>query len=214
MAKLRVLIAEDDDDMRQQMVVLLSKDYHIVGAVANRELLQVANCIQPDVIVCDMSARRMEGLAARKKLISRGKFIPFVFVFGESQALIDILRKQRSFAFVRKHDMRLQLANAVEAVHNAAIYDSPFYPNFSEQQPEDQNIVLIEEEILRRAEHLVLSCEGCNAEAEIPFCELLDRLTGSDPTVTDYILEKPGSCPRCFRALTERSSVELKDHHS
>jgi DNA-binding NarL/FixJ family response regulator len=210
MAKLRVLIAEDDDDIRQQMVVLLCRDYQVVGAVTNRELLHVASCIQPDVIVSDMSGPRMEGLAARKKLISRGKFIPFVFVFRESEALIDILRKQHSFAFVRRHEITVQLANAVEAVHNAAIYDSPFYPNFSEQQPEDQNIVLIEAETLRSAEHFVLSCEGCNAEAEIPFCEILDRLTGSDPTVTDYILEKPGSCPRCFRAITEKSSVEVK----
>jgi hypothetical protein len=38
----------------------------------------------------------------------------------------------------------------------------------------------------------VESCEHCNAEgAEIPFDNILDRVTGSDPSVTDYVLEQP-----------------------
>ena len=31
--------------------------------------------------------------------------------------------------------------------------------------------------------------------AEIPFDNILDRVTGSDPSVTDYILEEPAKCP-------------------
>ena len=39
---------------------------------------------------------------------------------------------------------------------------------------------------------LIESCEHCNHEgAEIPFDNILDRVTGSDPSVTDYILEEP-----------------------
>jgi hypothetical protein len=89
-----------------------------------------------------------------------------------------------------------------------AIYDSPYYPRLAEQPPEDQKVVLVEEETLRRAEQMVLSCEGCSSEADVPFSEILDGLTGSDATVTDYILQKPASCPRCFRAITEKTFVE------
>jgi hypothetical protein len=33
----------------------------------------------------------------------------------------------------------------------------------------------------------------CNSEgAEIPFDNILDRVTGSDPSVTDYVLESAG----------------------
>ena len=33
--------------------------------------------------------------------------------------------------------------------------------------------------------------DGCNPEgAEIPFDNILDRVTGSDPSVTDYVLER------------------------
>ena len=56
--------------------------------------------------------------------------------------------------------------------------------------PEQQNVVLIRAGTLRQAERRIESCEHCNAEeAQIPFDWVLDRLTGSDSTVTDYILE-------------------------
>jgi CheY-like chemotaxis protein len=207
--KLRVLIAEDDDELRQNMVMLLSKEFQIVAAVTNKELVQVAACLLPDVIVSDVSTPRMEGMTARKKLNAEGKSIPFVFVSRDSQQGINVLWKETSLAFVRRNEIATHLANAVEAVHSLAIYDSPFYPRYFDGHPEDQNIVLVEEETLRRAEQMVLSCEACNKSAEFPFCEILDRLTGSDATVTDYILQKPGTCPRCFRAITEKTFIEL-----
>src|SRR5215510_4131477 len=41
---------------------------------------------------------------------------------------------------------------------------------------------------LSKAEKLIESCEHCNPDgAEIPFDNILDRITGSDPSVTDYI---------------------------
>jgi len=32
---------------------------------------------------------------------------------------------------------------------------------------------------------MIASCEACSEDAELPFDYILDRLTGSDPTVTD-----------------------------
>jgi hypothetical protein len=64
------------------------------------------------------------------------------------------------------------------------------------------------------AELLIESCEQCNPEgAEIPFDNILDRVTPSDPSVTDYILESPAKCPRCFRQITEKTLVERSRHH-
>jgi hypothetical protein len=60
--------------------------------------------------------------------------------------------------------------------------------------------VLVDETTLSQAEKLIESCEYCNEEgAEIPFDNILDRVTGSDPTVTDYILEEAAKCPNCRR---------------
>jgi hypothetical protein len=68
--------------------------------------------------------------------------------------------------------------------------------DFFDPSPEEQQVVLIDGETLRKAEELVESCEHCNPDgAEIPFDNILDRVTGSDPSVTDYVLEQPGEVP-------------------
>ena len=36
---------------------------------------------------------------------------------------------------------------------------------------------------------MISGCETCSETAETPFNYILDRLTGSDPSVTDYVLE-------------------------
>jgi hypothetical protein len=39
---------------------------------------------------------------------------------------------------------------------------------------------------LRKAAMLVLACESCSEDAEIPFDYVLDRVTGSDPAFTTH----------------------------
>ena len=65
------------------------------------------------------------------------------------------------------------------------------------------------EAVVRAAERLIESCEHCNPEdAVIPFDNILDRVTGSDPSVTDYILEMPAKCPDCRRDVVEKTLIE------
>jgi hypothetical protein len=83
--------------------------------------------------------------------------------------------------------------------------------DFFDPCPEDQNLVLVNVATLREAERLIESCEGCNPEgAEIPFDAVLDRVTGSDPSVTDYVLEQPAECPNCKRDILEKTLIEPK----
>ena len=44
--------------------------------------------------------------------------------------------------------------------------------------------------------------------AEISFDNILDHITGSDPSVTDYVLESPAKCPNCRREILEKTLVE------
>ena len=37
---------------------------------------------------------------------------------------------------------------------------------------------------------------------------LLDRITGADPSVTDYILEQPAKCPKCRHDILEKTLIE------
>jgi hypothetical protein len=81
--------------------------------------------------------------------------------------------------------------------------------DFSDPPPEEQRIVLVDEAAVRQAQRLIDSCEQCNSEgAEFPFDLLLDRLTGSDPRVTDYILEMPAKCPKCKCNILEKTLIE------
>jgi len=81
--------------------------------------------------------------------------------------------------------------------------------DFFDPTPEQQNIVLINTAVLRKAERQIESCEHCNPEgAEIPFDAILDRVTSSDPSVTDYIFEEPAKCPNCHREMLEKTLIE------
>jgi hypothetical protein len=60
--------------------------------------------------------------------------------------------------------------------------------------PEQQNVVLVDAVTLQKAQRMIDGCEPCSDDAEIPFDNILDHLTGSDPSVTDYVLEVPARC--------------------
>src|SRR5215475_13299194 len=60
-----------------------------------------------------------------------------------------------------------------------------------------------------KAEALIRTCEHCNEEGtEFPFAAILDRVTGSDPEVTDYVLEQPAKCPNCKCDILEKTLIE------
>jgi hypothetical protein len=50
--------------------------------------------------------------------------------------------------------------------------------DFFAPTPEDQIVVLIEADELRKAAQLIVGCEACSEDAEIPFDKVLDRVTG------------------------------------
>jgi len=81
--------------------------------------------------------------------------------------------------------------------------------DFFDPTPEQQNVTLIDAATLRESEKLIESCETCNPDdADIPFDWILDRVTGSDSTITDYILEEAAKCPQCGREIREKTLVD------
>jgi len=74
--------------------------------------------------------------------------------------------------------------------------------------PKQQNVVVIDAATLRKAQRMSTGCEACSEDAEIPFDNILDRLAGSDPSVTDYVLEAPIRCFHCGAEINEKTLVE------
>jgi hypothetical protein len=82
-------------------------------------------------------------------------------------------------------------------------------PDFFDPSPEEQVVVFVGRSTIRKAERLIEGCEYCNPErAETPFDHILDRITGSDSGVADYLLEDPARCPFCLEQIAEKTLVE------
>jgi hypothetical protein len=64
---------------------------------------------------------------------------------------------------------------------------------------------------LQKAQRMIAGCEACSGTAEIPFDWVLDRVTGSVPSVTDYILEVPARCLQCGAEINEKTLVEWNE---
>jgi hypothetical protein len=69
-------------------------------------------------------------------------------------------------------------------------------------------VVLIDAATLQKAQRMIAGCEACSDDAEIPFDNILDRITGSDPSVTDYVLEARARCLQCGAKINEKTLVE------
>src|SRR5215471_796710 len=55
------------------------------------------------------------------------------------------------------------------------------------------------------------SCEHCNSTGtELPFDRILDRATGCDSTVTDYVIDSSRKCPHWRRQIFEKTLVDRR----
>lgn len=77
---------------------------------------------------------------------------------------------------------------------------------FFDPTPEQQNVILIDALILRKAEKLIESCEHCNPDAEIPFDNVLRPRHGLR-SERDGIHPGGRSCPNCKREIFEKTLV-------
>ncbi len=69
-------------------------------------------------------------------------------------------------------------------------------------------LVTVQAARIREAQSRVLGCEHCQPDdAEVPFDWLLQEVTGRTGNV-DFIMTEPAKCPRCMRAVTEKTLVE------
>jgi hypothetical protein len=79
----------------------------------------------------------------------------------------------------------------------------------SDPEPEKQNVVFIDVAIIDEARRLAIGCESCSEDAHTPFDKILDYVTGSDPSVTNYVLEVTVRCVSCGAAIDVDTLVEL-----
>jgi hypothetical protein len=75
-------------------------------------------------------------------------------------------------------------------------------------QAEETDVVFVNEATLLEAQNFLTGCEHCDSErAELPFDQILDAVTGCDPSVTEYVICHAAKCPRCHREVMEKTLV-------
>ena len=118
MAKISVLIADDSDNMRAVLRLLLEEDFDVVGEVADgAAVAEMADKLQPDAIVLDISMPRVNGLEAARRVRASGCESAIVFLSVHRQPYIveDALRTPGS-GYVVKADARVDLATAIREI--------------------------------------------------------------------------------------------------
>jgi len=79
--------------------------------------------------------------------------------------------------------------------------------DYFDPSPEETVIVLVDAATVRKAETIIERCEHCDPNAPFPLKAILDWVTTSIPSVTDYVLEVPARCPGCGGELLEDALV-------
>jgi hypothetical protein len=81
------------------------------------------------------------------------------------------------------------------------LVDKPTFQD-DELHWQQRRLISIDDYTLREAQNQIVSCEACTPDqAEMLFDDVLDSITGNAPQSTAYVLDVPGCCPRCQRAL-------------
>ena len=97
-------------------------------------------------------------------------------------------------------------ATLVEVDHVPS--ESPSLAWYEPPLPQTE-VVLVDEAMLVKAQTLMAACERCseNADAVISFDYLLDAVTDSDPSETEYLMCRRARCPQCEHLVTEKTFV-------
>jgi DNA-binding NarL/FixJ family response regulator len=123
----RVLVADDHEAMRDRVVCLLSKDFEVLGAVGDGgSLVEAALCLEPDLLVIDVSMPTMGGIEAAIRLRDLGSTARIVFLtIHEDAACIRACVAAGGLGYVIKSRLAGDLPTAISNAMAGRPYISP-----------------------------------------------------------------------------------------
>jgi DNA-binding NarL/FixJ family response regulator len=126
---IRVILADDHAVVRAGVKAVLSaaKDIQVIGEASNgREAVALAERVNPDVIVMDLSMGEMDGITATKEMVGkniRGKIL-ILTMHAEDAYLVKVLEAGASGYLVKSAADR-ELVDAVRALAHGDMYMQP-----------------------------------------------------------------------------------------
>ena len=126
---LRILLADDHAIVRQGLKLLIDcqPDMKVVGETTDGDgVLQQANVLKPDIVLMDISMRRMNGLVATRSLKREHPEVAIVALtrHDDDTYLEELLRAGAS-AYVLKQSAPIELLQAIRAVAAGGTYLDP-----------------------------------------------------------------------------------------
>jgi DNA-binding NarL/FixJ family response regulator len=111
----RVLLADDNDPLLSRIARLLEAEFHVIGTTSNgRDLLEAADRMRPDLIVCDITMPLIDGFEAARRLRNSGATARIVFLTVHDDS--DYLREGLSIGalgYVIKDNLLTDLSHAL-----------------------------------------------------------------------------------------------------
>jgi DNA-binding NarL/FixJ family response regulator len=115
-ASVRLLIAEDEDMFAELIEVLVSQDgIELVGRARDgREAVELAERLQPDVVVMDIGMPLLDGLEATRRVAKRDPRVRVViFTSSDDERDVDRAREVGAAAYVQKAHVDAVLLSAI-----------------------------------------------------------------------------------------------------
>jgi two-component system response regulator NreC len=132
--QISVLIADDHTIVRSGVRLLLEaeSDIRVVGEALNgREALELAESLQPDVVLMDITMPEMDGLEATKEIKSRFPQINvLVLTMHRSDDYFFEMLKAGASGYILKGAKTSELINAVRIVQQGEVF---LYPSMTQK---------------------------------------------------------------------------------
>lgn len=126
---IKVLIADDHHLVRQGIRALLENeiDIQVVGeAQDGREVLELSNNLNPDVVVLDINMPRLDGIEATERLVELGsKAQVLILSMYSDESLVRKAFRKGAKGYLLKRSVTEELLEAVRAASKREIYISP-----------------------------------------------------------------------------------------
>jgi two-component system response regulator NreC len=132
--QISVLIADDHTIVRSGVRLLLESesDIKVVGEALNgREALELAESLQPDIVLMDITMPEMDGLEATRRIKSRFPGISIlVLTMHRSDEYFFEMLKAGASGYVLKGAKTSELINAIRVVHHGEVF---LYPSMTQK---------------------------------------------------------------------------------
>ena len=120
MAKIRVLIADDHSLFAQALQAILGTDdrFEIAALAKNgQQAVELAESLDPDVVLMDISMPILDGFAATKQLRKKRPGLPVLMLTGSnSRGDVDKARTSGAAGYVTKDRIAGELIDAIVEV--------------------------------------------------------------------------------------------------